>query len=380
MKSLSILCIALFTFTASYAQVFTEESDPVEINSAIIVDNVVNASGGLSKGYTALGLLDFSVTYKPFSEGIFKNTAFFGQVVKTGGGEPSGELIGDVQVASNIEGRSSRFIYQLLIKQKIGDLNVSFGLHDLNTEFMTSSYAGEYINSSFGIFPAVSLNIPVPIFPVTSLGGIVAYNKTNFDIVAGFYNLNHEYLQEASFNLSNHTFLKGYLGVSEFRYRLPNAEYKIGGYLNNYHSAPDEDGEHPQHGEKGQGVYFIADQQIFETAKGIQFGSFAQVGLTPGQSNYAPEYYGLGLSVENLPENYMPEFIGLAVGSVNLHEYETTDELASSANETVIELTMKKTLWERFTIQPDIQYILSPSGIYDDALVGILRLQVELNK
>ncbi len=381
MKFLSILWLALFSFTAHYAQVLTEESSPIEINSAIVVDNVFNSSGGIATGYTALGLFDFTVAYKPFSEGILKNTGFFGQVIKTGGGEPTGDLIGDVQVASNIEGRSSRFVYQLLIKQKIGDLNVSFGLHDLNTEFMTSSYAVEYINSSFGIFPAVSLNIPVPIFPVTSLGGVVAYNKTNFDIVAGFYNLNHDYLEEASFDLSNHTFHKGYLGVGEFRYRLPNGEYKIGGYLKDCHPAPDEEGMVPQHlNRKGHGVYFIADQQIFETAKGIRFGSFAQVGLTPDQSNYAPEYYGLGLSVENLPKKYLPEFIGLAVGSVNLHEYEQTGELANKANETVIELTMKRTFWERFTIQPDVQYILSPSGIYNDALVGILRLQVELNK
>ncbi len=382
MKTLFTCCIALFFFTAhQHAQVFTEESSPIEINSAIIIDNVVNTSGGIATGYTALGLFDFNVSYKPFNEGILKNTEFFGHVIKTGGGEPSGELIGDVQVASNIEGRSSRFVYQLLIKQRIGDFNLSFGLHDLNTEFMTSSYAGEYINSSFGIFPAVSLNIPVPIFPVTSLGGVVAYNKSNFDFVAGFYNLNHDYLEEASFDLSNHTFHKGYLGVAEMRYRIQNGEYKIGGYLKDCHPAPDAEGITPEHGKrKGNGFYVIADQQIYKTGNGISLGTFGQVGITPDQTNFAPEYYGLGVSAENFQKSYLPDFIGVAVGTVNLHEFDAMGELMANRNETVIELTAKKELWERFTIQPDIQYILSPSGVYNNALVGILRLQVELNK
>lgn len=80
-------------------------------------------------------------------------------------------------------------LYQLWYKHRIGDFSIFTGKHDLNEVFFTSEFAGEYINSSFGIMPIASLNVPVSIFPGTTLNIIGKYKiNSNYDVYAGIYN------------------------------------------------------------------------------------------------------------------------------------------------------------------------------------------------
>ena len=385
MKYFKILSIAAFTlFSLTIYGENTGEDKTLSVSSSIVIDNVSNLSGGIEAGNTTLGLFDFGVVYKPFQNGLFQNTTFHMHLLKTNGKGSSEYFIGDAQVASNIEGKASRFIYELILSQQLGDLLLSFGLHDLNTEFMMSDYAGDFINSSFGIFPAVSMNVPVSIFPVTSVGGILSYNKKMFDIVGGIYNLNNEYVEEEEFELHNHTFQKGYMGVAELRYRLNpgkklSGEYKFGGYYKD--CAPCEEVEEVEAFivNKNHGVYFIADQSLYTVNNKFNLGLFTQVGLTPKKTNYVPDYYGFGLSVRTEGRKYAPDFIGLALGRVGLNNYSAELGFNNPEHETVIELSAKKTFYNRITLQPDIQYIMHPSGMYNDAIVGMVRLQIEFN-
>jgi porin len=374
----------LFRAVITYGQARdTAIQNTVTINSSVVVDNVANLTGGINTGYTTLGLFDFSIEYSPFKDGFLQKTIFYGHILKTGGKGASENFIGDAQVASNIEGRASRLIYELLIKQSFGKINFSLGLHDLNTEFMLSDFAGDLINSSFGIFPAVSLNVPVSVFPVTSFGGIISYNGSMFDIVTGFYNLNHDFTEEQVFEFSNHFFQKGYLGVGEFRFRWLDSnrklgEYKVGGYYKDCHRMTEEHDEDNCSSEKNYGFYFVGDQVIWSQAYGAKFGVFGQIGLAPKEKNYVPDYYGVGLSLNDLNNKFLPEYFGIAMGKVTLNNFDTDGHLAGSNNETVVELSIKKELFNHFTLHPDIQYIISPSGIYNNAFVGIIRIQIEL--
>ncbi len=385
MKILYTLIALLFLSRVVYGQHGDEnESQSLTINSSLIIDNVYNFNGGVKPGFTSLGLLDFSIEYLPFTKGLLKNTSIFTHLLKTAGKGASEHFIGDVQVASNIEGKASRFIYELYISQQIKNVNLSFGLHDLNTEFMASELAGDFINSSFGIFPAISLNVPVSIFPVTSIGGIVTYSKKSFDIASGFYNLNHEYVEEEAFNIHNHLFNKGFLGVLEMRYRLSpenglNGEYKIGAYLKDCHHLEESHQQGSCFTEVNHGIYFIADQIIWSTPENYQLGLFSQVGLATKKLNYVPNYYGFGISLKTPGEKYFPDLIGLAIGTVGLNGIEEENVIADTSRETAIELSIKKELFGRITLQPDIQYIINPSGILSNAFVGIFRVDVKLN-
>ena len=90
------------------------------------------------------------------------------------GHEFGARYVGELQARSNIEGVSTRRLYEIWAdyscSAKISN-SVRFGLYDFNTEFNALDAAALFINSSHGIGPDVSqtgLHGP-SIFPVTGL-------------------------------------------------------------------------------------------------------------------------------------------------------------------------------------------------------------------
>ncbi len=348
----------------------------------ITLDQVNNISGGKKQGSSILALFDFSMDYHP-GRGIFRNTSFHGHLLKAAGDSPSGDFIGDVQVASNIEGRPSRFIYELYFKQKLGDFVLSAGLHDLNTEFMFSNYAADFVNSSFGIFPVVSLNMPASIYPVTTLGGFFAYSKRHFEISMGLYNLNHQFSNEETFRFTNHLYKQGYLGIGEFRYRLSlknslTGEYKAGFFIKRCQPEIADGYTNICPVEKSHGFYLIGDQQIHQTYSGVKLGLFAQWGISPTEENLASNYWGGGITLSGLKSQLLPEFIGFSLGNVIMNHLKGELPEDSMGHETVVEFTSRKSIFKGIEVQPDLQYIINPSATYDNALVFLLRLKAEI--
>ena len=353
------------------------------LESSIIVENVSNISGGLKRGSSLLALFDLSMDYKPFSKGLLKNSGIYLRFLKTTGNGPSERYIGDAQVVSNIDGKNNSFVYELLLKQKIGRFNLLAGLHDLNSEFMMSDYAGDFINSSFGISPAVSLNIPVSIFPATTFGGILSYNTNNFDIAGGFYNLNYRFCDAENFSFNDHFFSDGYLALTEFRQRYSISEkhpgeIKVGGYYKECSPGNEEDVPEECVSENNYGIYFVGDQVLHQFSSGSSIGAFVQLGFTPADINYASEYYGAGISIRDLPENALVEQFGIAFGKVNLNRLYNNRYIDTENHETVVEFTALIPLFSKFKIQPDVQYVINPSGSYDNAVTGLVRLIIDL--
>lgn len=363
-----------------------EKSDRIgnlEFGGSIILDNVNNLSGGIQSGSSLLSLFDLNLDYS-FNNGFLKNTSFQAHILKTAGKSSSENLIGDVQVASNIDGYATHFVYELLIKQRMADFSITAGMHDLNSEFMTSDFAGDFINSSFGIAPAVTLNVPVSVFPKTTFGGLLVYDNQTLAVKAGFYNLNHDYLEEESFSSKNHFFQHGFLSVTELSYRIIKdnsikGEYKIGGYLKkcdqHQHDIPVE-----CFSETNYGLYFIGDQTVKQFTKGQQLGAFVQLSFAPHTTNFASQYYGAGISVRELSSKWMPKQLGLAFGAVKLNHVFFNDEPVNNDRfETVVELTAQIPILNHLMIQPDFQYIMNPSGMYQNSFTCIIRLIFELN-
>jgi porin len=95
---------------------------------------------------------------------LWKGGNFFIHAHHVVGGHPSEQLIGDVQVASNIDGFTNRFMYELWYSQSIRNVTLYAGLHNLNDVFHVSENASIYLNSSFGISPSLSLNNAISIY------------------------------------------------------------------------------------------------------------------------------------------------------------------------------------------------------------------------
>ncbi len=383
MKKTGLLWVFLLTVWMGISQqADSTQPKDLTLTASITLDQVSNLHGGIQTGTTLLALFDMSATYKP-PTGFLKNTSFHLHLLKTAGGGASENFIGDVQVASNIEGRYTLFVYELLISQKIGYTTISAGMHDLNSEFMMSEYAGDFINSSFGILPSVSLNVPVSIFPATTFGGLINYSREKYDVLAGIYNLNYEFCNQETFDFNNHFYQRGFLAVGEVHYRWWNAnrqvaEFRAGGYLKscdepNHENIPDQRGNATNFG-----LFFIGDFKVYESSDDNSVGLFVQAGMAPPRDNQASRYIGAGISYRNHTNNYLPQQMGLAVGSVKLNEFQTDHFVNAHGSETVIEATATIPLFRIITLQPDVQYIISPSGNYDNALVAIARIKLEL--
>lgn len=360
----------------------TKKESNLLLTANITLDNVNNLSGGIQQGSSLLALFDMSATYAT-ENGFLKNTSFHLHLLKTAGKGASENFIGDVQVASNIEGRYTLFVYELLIRHKIGNWMISAGMHDLNSEFMLSNYAGDFINSSFGIMPSVSLNVPVSIFPATTFGGLISYSQGNFDVLLGFYNLNYEFFEEETFHFNNHFYQRGFLGVAEMHYRWFNnnkqvAEFRWGGYLKKCNEPNRENMPAECVNQLNYGFFVIGDFNLMKFTSGSTIGAFVQAGLAPQSINWASQYIGGGFSYRCTPRKYFPEQIGIAVGSVELNEFQNDGFVNTNQSETVIEATATIPLTQRIKLQPDVQYILSPSGIYNNALVALFRLKFNL--
>ena len=85
---------------------------------------------------------------------------------------PSRSFLGNLQLVSNIEATPSVKLYDLWIDQTLldGKLSIRFGQEGANDEMMTTTYAGLFLNSSFGFpgMPAAVLPSGGPNYPMAT--------------------------------------------------------------------------------------------------------------------------------------------------------------------------------------------------------------------
>ena len=172
------LIILILLITAIPVFLFSEEeisNDPVTLEAAYAGDAVHNFTGGIQKGSLYLGIIDLAASINTEAAGLWKGGEFFVNIQNTHGGNPTEDLVGDLQVLDNIDNGDFTYLYQLYYKQTLGKFSVLAGKHDLNCDFFASDYCCEYINSTFGIMSLAAVNVPVSIFPKTSLAAMVKY-------------------------------------------------------------------------------------------------------------------------------------------------------------------------------------------------------------
>jgi len=358
------------------------------IEAGVIQDFASNMRGGIRTGKAHLGLINLDFTFSTEASNLWENGTFRFQIQNTHGHRPTENLVGDIQVFSNIENGTYTYLYQIWYKHRFRNFSVLLGKHDMNEEFFASDYGGEYINSSFGIMPAVSLNVPISIFPMTTLGMVSQYDINNsMAVKAGVYNgvpgeITHtNFGMDLNLNKENGLF---YVGELRLKTRISDkpGTYKAGLF---HHSGEFNTLKNPSDIEKGaSGFYLIADQFIFsESADEVQgLGTLLQMGYSPGNTSINDFYMAYGLNYTGLFSGRDSDVLGLAVAHSSLNDgmYKNNPTNYETC-ETAIEFTYKFKAVESITIQPNIQYIINPGmqSTYDNALVGLLRIQWEYN-
>lgn len=332
-----------------------------------------NTRGGISTSgatrYEALLDLPFTVDFEQMQSPL--PGKFFLLAQNTHGRGLTEDYVGDTQVVSNIDSfnnimRVSEYWWELGLFDD--QLVVRLGKQDLNTEFLLINLAEDFINSSFGLSP----NRNLPSYPSPSMAAVVLAQLTpSLELKLGVWDALAE---GGSCGFSGNDVMLT-IGELEYEYALANGqlpgavtlaiEHTSGGDVSQQ-AVPSADGyyiqleqlvfrEHTCDDDNPQGLglfasylpRFVNGKSPFPVIKDSVVGGFVYRGLIPGRDD---DVVGAGFAWAQLDQ-----------GGTN--------------QETSVEVFYKANISPLMSIQPDIQYIATPSGIHPDALVVGIRFQ-----
>lgn len=350
----------------------------ITIESRYTFDFATNALGGIKSGTAYLGNLDLTVEFNTETLNLWEGGQFFSYLLNNHGNSLS-SLIGDYQIANNIEAESHTRLYQFWYKQNFENWSILIGQHDLNSVFAITDTGSNFINSSFGIQPDLSTNFPASIFPLATLGVVLEWNigkniKFNNAIYDGDPGTESGNPNSLTFKLSK---TDGALIINEIQIYLLNKEvnegiYKIGLWNHTQNKAINNKGYNSTHG-----VYFIGDQNIFQNSlKNINV--FTQIGVSLSPINPVKSYIGSGLWLQGFNQKRALDGMGIAIAKNNFSEFYKTQFSEKIENEIAIELTYDWVKNEKISIKPNIQYIINPGSSIDiaNSLMALIRFDL----
>ncbi len=365
--------IAYFPISINAQDTLNNKMDAFTFEASYVGDNINNLSGGIKTGSCYLGIANIKLEFDFEKAMLWKGGQFYVNVTNTHGSAPSSELLGDMQVASNIEAGEHTFIQELWLRQVFGKFEITVGLQDLNVEFSNTEHGSLFLNSSFGIMPVISGNIPAPIYPLTNLGLTVKWNFSEKIIwLNALYDGSPADFEDNPYNIKWHySRYDGITGISEFQYNSLYKElsgvYKLGIFSYNHvieNDIPDSLNT------QIVGFYAHADQKLWISGD-RNVGFFTQIGFCPSKESMNVFFLSIGINFTGMFNKTGKDVIGAAFA------YEQFNNNLKS--ETSVEISYQYLLSKSIFIQPDIQYIINPAGTgetLNNCLTGNLRFGI----
>ena len=357
-----------------------EEQAPFIIDVTYTADLWRAARGGVREGTRYLDNLDIVA-----EANLERLIGWLGAEVHVyslyNNGKSLNELMGDAQVASNIETGVQAFrLYEAWIDQRIsGKASIKLGLYDLNSEFDALDSSGLFMGSAHGIGTDISqsgLNGP-SIFPSTSLAARVEVEPAQgwklraavLDGVPG----DSARPKRTAIKLGNGD---GALIIGEVEVPIADGKLLFGHWR--YTARFDN----WTGGRKGgnDGWYLRGERQLKaepnEPGQGLS--GFFRLGIADGSINPFNHFASAGLNYTGLFDGRDGDQLGFAAAAaLTSKEYRLTSTQAKS--ETVFELTYRASVADWLTIQPNVQYVLNPGADPTRHNALAFGLRTELN-
>lgn len=378
-----ILILSAFNYLMTFGQ--ESPDDLIEFSTIVTGDVVNNFGGGIKRGSSFIGKEELMLSVNTEKTKLWKDGCFFVHALNTHGVEPSIHLIGDIQIASNLEAGDHTSIFEIYYKQQLGRFWFLIGQHEMNTEFIGVRYSGLFINSSFGALPLMSLNMPVSIYPIAAPAIITKY-ESNKNIIfrLGVYDGNPGSFESNRYNLKwSISADEGFFNIGEVEYVQKNGEvetgsFKIGSY---YHTGYFKNYSDTMNAAKGNyGVYGMIDKALFPRSFSALHGicAFLQVGFAPSAFNMVHYFIGGGIRYKGILPNRYNDHLGLAISHVSLSRYYCHVNSQSAGSETALEATYAFRFGKKYCIQPSCQYIINPGSDKNlhNSFAGILRFSL----
>jgi porin len=389
MKSRQLFCcfaiLSFLTNLASAENPVTGFKLPAVFSVCYLGDIAGYYHGGLSSDVTYLGLLDFSMDIQTGSTGLWQGGGLFLDIQSTRGVMSRNGFEGEHQVFDNIENGDFTYLYQLWYRQQVGHFWILGGLHDLNSEFLNGGYSSEFVNSSFGIMPVVSLNMPVSIFPKTALALVTGYSNDRYTAKFGIYDGNPGSLQDDPNNLNISLKLnQGMLCIAEFAFENSfsggrkgmikgGASLFTGNQICQYDSSIIL--------KRNYNVYLLAEQEIFHEAVDNQqgLGLLLQVGAAPSAGNMNSLFLGVGINYTGLLPRRDADIFGAALAFASMrNSYDPCAAYSMGPSETVVEISYKTHIFKHLYVQPNFQYFVNPGNDHraGNVCFGLIRFGI----
>jgi porin len=316
---------------------------------------------------------------------------------------PTRSFVGNQQILSNIEATPSVKLYDLWLEKPIfdGKLSIRFGQEGANDEMMTTTYAGLFLNSSFGFpgMPAAVLPSGGPNYPMATpfaRAQLQANDKTT--LVAAIYNGDpappgpgDPQIRDrngTAFRLNDHVLAFGemwYQPDPSASASLPTT-YKLGGWYSSSNFAdqrfditemplasPASSGMARQH--TGDWAFYgIVDQMVWlrPGTKDQGIGVFLQVMGGPSDRNLSNLFVEGGMNFVAPFADRPDDIFGLAFSLLGISPAARSfsRDLVSfgratttyASNETVVEATYQTPVTDWLTLQPDVQLVINPGA------------------
>lgn len=323
------------------------------------------------------------------------------------GSSLSEKNLDSLMTVSNIQEPATARLYYLLIDQQLNAvLSVRVGQFTAAREFLVSDNASLFLNSTFGwmLLPAQDLPAGGPAYPEATPGIRLKFTPSEqFTLLAAVFNgdpaspgTGNPIKRDANglaFRVNDPPLFIAELGYAYNKAGQAPGQYssdgsntvlglpgsvKLGAWLytgsvaglNPAAGGPGGSGAQPIQYSGNFSIYAVIDQALWRTGgpdndRGLNF--FLRAAAAPSDRNLIDRYFDTGLTfkapIESRPDDSLG--LGFAFGRISpaaLASDGGSPPLTSAGFEAAIELTYQWQIAKNWTVQPDVQYILHPSG------------------
>jgi porin len=383
----------------------TLKKDGIALAPVLTAEVFGNPSGGARRGAISDGLvnLPLDADLERATGGVLKDTTFHVNAFYIYGTSLSQNYIGDFSNISNIAAYDTLRLDELWAQKAFWNkqITVKVGNMAVDNEFFQSTSAALFINGTFGAFTLIANDVPdAPVYPLASPGvRVQVLPDPRFYVMAGVYGLDNNSLPNVNnkngtlFSFDRHS---GVLVMTEAGYLLnqqPNdkglpGSYRLGSWLDTGNAttfasqAAAANGTGQLQGAGANfGIYGVVDQQIYShDTEAISI--FTRVGGAPSNTNFVDYYVDGGFNFTGFMPGRPLDLGGLAIARSHVsNDFSNAQEAEGglpSTAETVVEATYKVQLAPWWNVQPDFQYIVTPSGVQGSHNAVVLGLRTSV--
>ncbi|MDR3233009.1 MAG: carbohydrate porin [Planctomycetaceae bacterium] len=335
-----------------------------------------NARGGAQSSHSTryAGIFDISVTADTGKLGLWKNGTFYTHALFSHGRNPS-DFIGDWQGAAVFAYETPAQVSEYWYEHRYCDDSVAVraGKIDAGADFFYLNSTENFINSSGTCVPTTG----IPTAPADAWGIMSSVNLSdNFCFKIGAFDADadaNQFWMSGSGNI--YTAVQFDCHYTLFRH-LPGFAY-IGGWYND-----SENHCYLNHTHFGKSGYSAGFEQMIyrrnytrkEDRRGWTF--FAQFSQPQtDRENDLFRFYGLGLRSLGFFEYRPDDVLGFGIFSASFDRVLRSNDSLNAA-ETAFEVHYHIHFTDNAAVQPVLQYIVHPGGLYRNALVPGITFQV----